>query len=79
MTKTGDAIRLTFGLKLHNIEADLSLTAIVRTVLDDGALKPSEASVAHFGLEFVDLRPNDHMLLQSMVYQKMIEQPQSLV
>lgn len=42
-------------------------------------IQQSESSLAHFGLEFVDLQPNDRMLLQSMVYQKMIEQPQSLI
>lgn len=76
---TGDSIRLTFCLKLHNIEANLSLVAIVRAVLDDETLKQSGTSLAHFGLEFVDLQPNDQMMLQSMVYQKMIEQPQSVV
>jgi c-di-GMP-binding flagellar brake protein YcgR len=51
----------------------------VRAVFDDETLKQSGTSLAHFGLEFVDLQPNDQMILQSMVYQKMIEQPQSLV
>lgn len=76
---TGDSIRLTFPLKLHNIVANLSLVAIVRAVLVDETLKQSGTSLAHFGLEFVDLQPNDQMMLQSMVYQQMIEQPQSLV
>lgn len=79
MAKTGDSIRLIFHLQVHNIETNLSLTAIVRAVLVDEPLKQSGTSMAHFGLEFVDLQPNDQMLLQSMVYQKMIEHPQSLV
>ena len=79
MAKTGDSIRLTFRLRLHNIEANLSLVAIVRAVFDDETLRQSETSSAHFGLEFVDLQPNDQMLLQSMVYQQMIEHPQLLV
>jgi len=79
MAAVGDSIRLSFRLKLHNIEADLSVLAIVRAVFDDETLKQSGTSLAHFGLEFVDLQPNDQMILQSMVYQKMIEQPQSLV
>lgn len=79
MATVGDSIRLSFRLKLHNIEADLSVLAIVRAVFDDETLKQSGASLAHFGLEFVDLQPNDQMILHSMVYQKMIEQPQSLV
>lgn len=79
MAEAGDSIHLTFRLQLHNIEANLSLVAIVRAVLDDETLKQSGTSLAHFGLEFVDLQPNDQMMLQSMVYQKMIEQPQSLI
>lgn len=79
MAATGDSIQLTFRLKLHNIEANLSLLAIVRAVLGDEKIQQSESPLAHFGLEFVDLQPNDRMLLQSMVYQKMIEQPQSLI
>ena len=79
MAAVGDSIRLSFRLKLHNIEADLSVLAIVRAVFDDETLKQSGTSLAHFGLEFVDLQPNDQMMLQSMVYQQMIEHPQSLV
>lgn len=79
MAETGDSIQLTFKLKLHNIEAELSVAAKVRTVFDDETLKQSGTSLAHFGLQFMDLDPNDQMLLQSMVYQHMIERPQSLV
>ena len=79
MANTGDTLRLSFKLKLHNIEAELSVAAVVRTVFDDEALKQSGSSLAHFGLQFVALDPNDQMLLQSMVYQHMIERPQSVV
>lgn len=79
MAETGDTLRLSFKLKLHNIEAELSVAAIVRTVFDDETLKQSGTSLAHFGLQFVALDPNDQMLLQSMVYQHMIERPQSVV
>ncbi|APW43732.1 flagellar brake protein [Rhodoferax saidenbachensis] len=77
--EVGDVMRLNFRLKLHNIETTLTLRAAVRAVIEDEALKQSGTTLAHFGLEFVDMQPNDQMLLQSMVYQKMIEQPQSLV
>lgn len=79
MAETGDTLRLSFKLKLHNIEAELSVAAMVRTVFDDETLKQSGTSLAHFGLQFVALDPNDQMLLQSMVYQHMIERPQSVV
>lgn len=79
MAEAGDTIQLGFKLKLHNIEAELLINALVRTVFDDETLKQSGTSLSHFGLQFVDLDPNDQMLLQSMVYQHMIERPQSLV
>ena len=79
MANMGDTLRLSFKLKLHNIEAELSVAAVVRTVFDDETLKQSGTSLAHFGLQFVGLDPNDQMLLQSMVYQHMIERPQSVV
>lgn len=79
VAEKGDSIRLSFRLKLHNIEMDMSLNAVVRTIFEDGKLKQSGTSLTHYGMEFVDLQPNDQMLLQSMVYQQMIERPQSLV
>lgn len=79
MAQEGDTLRINFKLKLHNIEAELSLACLVRTVFDDEALKQSGTTLAHFGVQFVALEPNDQMLLQSMVYQHMIEKPQSVV
>jgi c-di-GMP-binding flagellar brake protein YcgR len=79
MAQEGDTLRISFKLKLHNIEAELSLACLVRTVFDDEALKQSGTTLAHFGVQFVELEPNDQMLLQSMVYQHMIEKPQSVV
>lgn len=79
VAESGDAMKLTFKLKLHNIETELSLMAVVRAAFDDENLKQSGASLSHFGLQFVDLSPNDQMLLQSMVYQNMIEHPQSVI
>lgn len=79
VAEPGDTLQLDFKLKLHNIEKELSLTAVVRAVFDDEVLKHNGASLSHFGLQFTDLSANDHMLLQSMVYQHMIEQPQSVI
>jgi c-di-GMP-binding flagellar brake protein YcgR len=79
MAEVGNILQLHFKLNLHNIETTLSLRAVVRAVIEDDVLKQSGTSLAHFGLEFVDMQAHDQMLLQSMVYQKMIEQPQSRV
>ncbi len=79
VAETGDTLKVIFKLKLHNIETELALTAVVRAAFDDENLKQSGASLSHFGLQFMDLSANDQMLLQSMVYQHMIEQPQSVI
>ncbi len=79
VAETGDTLVLIFKLKLHNIETELSLAAVVRAAFDDENLKQSGASLSHFGLQFMDLSADDQMLLQSMVYQNMIEQPQSVI
>ena len=79
VAEPGDVLKLIFKLKLHNIEKELSLTAVVRAAFDDETLKQSGASLSHFGLQFTELGANDQMVLQSMVYQHMIEKPQSVI
>ncbi|NCN98043.1 MAG: flagellar brake protein [Rhodoferax sp.] len=79
LADSADTLCLEFKVKLHNIEAHLAVSAVVRTVFTDKSLEQNNSALAHFGMEFVGLQPNDQMVLQSMVYQQMIEQPQSLV
>jgi hypothetical protein len=74
----GDAITLSFRVKLHNIENQLTLKAYVRTVFSDEVLDQADTTLAHFGLEFFDLQPNDFMILQGMIYQQMIERPHTV-
>lgn len=78
MAQEGDRLSLGFRLKLHGIENSLNVQAVVRAVLSDEKLEQSGTSLIHFGLEFVDLQPQEQMVLKSMVYQKMIEDPQSV-
>ena len=73
----GDAIKLSFRLLLHGHEVFLSLNAVVRSQIVDETATIKKA--AFFGLEFVELNSNDCMVLQSMVYQQMIEQPQTVM
>lgn len=74
-----DMLELEFKLRVHNMETSLTLKALVRSVFTDPAIDQTSADLAHFGLEFVDLQPSDQMALHSMVYQQMIENPESLV
>jgi hypothetical protein len=75
LAEKGDSIKLSFRVNLHNIDAYLTVNAAVRAVFSDEAVDNSGAVLIHHGLEFVDLQPNDSVILQSMIYQQMIERP----
>jgi c-di-GMP-binding flagellar brake protein YcgR len=75
----GDIVQMKFQIKLHNVEIPLTLRATVRAVFGEETPAVGAVPLAHFGLEFTELQPQDQMVLQSMVYQQMIERPQSLV
>ena len=84
LAKKGETIKLSFRIKLHAVDALLTVSAIVRAQFSDEI--PSHERfdsvpphVTHHGLEFVDLSPNDSLILQSMIYQQMIEQPKSVL
>lgn len=76
----GDILFLAFRLQLHNVDAYLSVKGVIRAVLPADA--PSEAqktaNIRH-GIEFLDLQPNDSVVLQSMIYQQMIENPHNVM
>lgn len=71
----GDVLKISFRVNLHNIDAYLTVTAAVRAVFTD---EVDSGGLIHHGLEFVDLQPNDSVILQSMIYQQMIERPHTL-
>lgn len=71
-----DVLNLAFRVQLHNIEAFLSIKGVIRAVLSDDI---SQNGPARYGIEFQSLQPNDSVILQSMIYQQMIENPQKLV
>jgi len=75
----GDAIKLSFRIKLHAIDALLTVNAIVRAQFVDENPADGSCGFVHHGLEFVDLQPNDSLILQSMIYQQMIEQPKTVL
>lgn len=78
LAQKGDFIKLSFRVNLHNTEAYLTVNTVVRAVFTDETLDGG-AVFTHHGLEFVDLPANDSMILQSMIYQQMIEHPHTLV
>jgi hypothetical protein len=74
----GDILNIAFRVQLHNIEAILALKGIVRAVIKNEDADPKSPPVRH-GIEFQDLQSNDSVVLQSMIYQQMIENPERLI
>ena len=75
----GDTIRLSFRVQLHRIDAFLSVKGVIRAVLSVDSADASSSGLIRHGIEFQDLQPNDNVILQSMVYQQMIENPDKLI
>lgn len=75
----GNTISLSFRVHLHNIDAQLSVKGIIRAELNKDADNNMKPGIFRYGIEFLDLQPNDQVILQSMIYQQMIENPQKLV
>ncbi len=75
----GEQIKVVFHLTVHEMDITLSLGAIIRAVTLVETHDKRIAKIAHFGLEFVDMEPNEHMILQSFIYQQMIKHPETLV
>ena len=77
LCEKGESLGLSFRVKLHNLDAHLSLKAVARSVFVDEVKSGGKPMVNH-GVKFQDTQPNDSVILQSLIYQQMIEQPNSL-
>lgn len=74
----GGTFKLAFRVNLHNSDVYLNLSVVVRAVFSDETLEDGTPAI-HHGLEFFGLQPNDIVILQSMIYQQMIEHPHTLI
>ena len=78
--KKGDMLSLAFRVNLHKIDAFLSVKGAIRAVLGaEEATDISNPELTRYGIEFQDLQPNDMVILQSMIYQQIIESPHQVV
>jgi hypothetical protein len=75
----GDILSLAFRVPLHNIEAYLSVKGAIRAVISGDTIDTSKSDLIRHGIEFQELQPNDSVILQSMIYQQMIENPHKVV
>jgi c-di-GMP-binding flagellar brake protein YcgR len=73
-----EEIVLSFRVTLHNMDAYLTAKAVVRNVFADEEKEGADALKVQHGIQFLDLQPNDSVILQSLIYQQMIEQPHTL-
>lgn len=73
-----EIIRLDFAVTLHEVETSLQLKARIRNTQRDETRRDKGVEYNH-GVEFIELTPNERMILRSLVYQQMIERPESVV
>ncbi len=79
LTEKGGRLRLAFRVNLHNVDAMITVPAVVRSIFTDEAkLKEGKTGGIMHGVQFQDMPANDGLVLQSMIYQKMIEHPHLL-
>lgn len=72
----GDIVRLSFRAHIHNMDALLSVKGKICALIKSD--EPGSENIRH-GIEFHDLQPTDSIILQSMVYQNMVESPHKLI
>lgn len=67
----GDTLRLAFKVDLHEVVSDIKAEAtILKVTGEEGAWQ--------YGVEFGDVPPQERMILRSLIYQQMIENPRSM-
>lgn len=75
----GDVLKLAFRVQLHNVDAYLTVNGVIRAVISGEDPDASKLGFIRHGIEFQELQPNDGVVLQSMIYQQMIENPQNVI
>lgn len=75
----GDILHLAFRVQLHNVEAYLSVKGVIRAVISGDPAATEKSGLIRHGMEFHELQPNDSVILQSMIYQQLIENPHKRV
>lgn len=67
--KKGDTLRIAFRARIHDIMVHPSLKCVIRSLssADDGTHS------IKYGLQFLDLQTQELLTLQSLVYQKILE------
>lgn len=72
-------INLSFRINLHEIDTLLNIKAIIRNVQTDESKDDADPLKYQHGVQFLNLQPTENMILQSLIYQQMIEHPHKLI
>ncbi|MBT0569542.1 flagellar brake protein [Curvibacter sp. CHRR-16] len=75
----GDTLQLQLQLPLHGVKTPLTVQAVVRVMTPSSTALQNGQDLCHFGVEFVNLTSEQEVLLKSFVYQKMVDEPKSMV
>jgi c-di-GMP-binding flagellar brake protein YcgR len=78
LDKKAQQITLSFRINLHDVDAHLNVKAVIRNVHSDDDKDSADPLKYQHGVQFVNLQPTENMILQSLIYQQMIEQPHTL-
>jgi len=70
--EVGESLRLAFKVTLHEVDTDIAAEASILKV-------GGEEGAWQYGVEFGELPPQGRMILRSLIYQQMIENPRSIV
>jgi c-di-GMP-binding flagellar brake protein YcgR len=70
--KIGDTLAIALRIVIDDMDAYLVLNAMIRNVRSEVSDTRPEP-VFHHGLEFLEMPPNDKMILQNFVYSKIVE------
>lgn len=78
LDKQTHQITVSFRINLHGMDTHLNLKAVIRSVQVDDK-ESTDPLKYHHGIQFLYLQANENMILQSLIYQQMIEFPQNLM
>jgi hypothetical protein len=70
---------LAFQVHLHEVEAFISVKGVIRTMSSDDDKHDVIKSGFTLGVEFQDLQANDAVILRSMIYQQLVENPHGVL
>ena len=74
----GALLRVALRVRLHHVDSDLTVQAVIRNRCAEYADASGGIEVVHHGIEFTGLGPTERMVLESLIYQQLAEDPGGL-